>query len=44
MKMVLAMLLLFMAAGALSDRITPWTLVLLGVAISGILMITRLCF
>lgn len=44
MKMVLAMLALFIATGLLVRRITPWTLAGLMAGITVILALTRLLF
>ena len=44
MKMVLAMLLVFILTGALIERINRWTLVIMVMAILGILILTRLTF
>lgn len=44
MKMVLAMLLVFILTGALIERISRWTLVIMVMAILGILLLTRLTF
>ncbi len=44
MKMVLAMLLVFILTGALIERISRWTLGVMVMAILGILILTRLTF
>jgi len=44
MKMVLAMLLVFILTGALIERISRWILVGMTMAILGILLLTRLTF
>jgi hypothetical protein len=44
MKMVLAMLAVFILTGILCDRINRWTIFGLVLAITAILVITRLCF
>ena len=44
MKMVFAMLLVFLLTGALIKRISHWTLVGMLLAILGILFLTRLTF
>jgi len=44
MKMVFAMLLVFILIGALVDRISRWTVAGMVLAILGILLLTRLSF
>ena len=44
MKMVFAMQAVFFLAGALTDRISRWTIVGLALAILAILFFTRLSF
>lgn len=44
MKMVFAMLLVFILTGALVARISRWTIVGMVMAILGILFLTRLTF
>lgn len=44
MKMVLAMLAIFLLTGAFIDRITRWTVIGLALAILGVLLVTRFTF
>ncbi len=44
MKMMLAMLALFILTGACIDRISRWTVMGLALAILGVLLVTRFTF
>ena len=44
MKMVLAMLAIFILTGACIDRVSRWTVIGLTLAILGVLLVTRLTF